>query len=85
MDKKDIAKSKHIVYVIAERCKGCGYCIEFCPQKALSKSDEINSHGYHLVRLKDNDKCTGCNMCDMVCPEFAISVMHIKQEAESRR
>ena len=86
MDKKGSIRSKHIkVNVIAERCKGCGFCIEFCPQKALIKSAEINSHGYHLVCLDDSDKCTGCNICDMICPEFAISVTHIKEEAERRR
>ena len=70
--------------IIPERCKGCDYCIEFCPQKALSKSTEINSHGYHLVNINNSNKCTGCNMCAMICPEFAIIVTPIKEEIKKQ-
>lgn len=85
MDKKGALKSKHSkVNVIAERCKGCDFCIEFCPQKALCKSTEINSNGYRIVCLDNSDKCTGCNMCGMICPEFAIIVTTIKEKAKSR-
>lgn len=88
MDSDNIDKTdpKHIqVNVIEERCKGCGFCIEFCPQKALARSDEINSRGYYVVCMNNNDKCTGCNICDMICPEFAISVVQSKEEARKRR
>ena len=68
------------ISLIAERCKGCGFCIEFCPRKALGKSTQINSHGYHIVCLNDSDKCTGCDICGMVCPEFAISVVSTGEE-----
>ena len=70
------------VKVISERCKACSFCIEFCPQKTLKKSAEINSHGYHFVCLDDSDKCSGCNVCAMICPEFAIYVTAIKEEAK---
>ena len=73
------------VIVIAERCKECGFCIEFCPPKALIKSDEINSHGYHNVCLDNSDKCTGCKICAMICPEFAIIVVPLKEELKKRR
>ena len=66
-----------------ERCKGCGYCIEFCPKKSLNQSDDINSKGYHLVSMEDGDKCTGCNICTMVCPDFAIRV--VGEESEKGR
>ena len=67
-------KSEHSqVYVIAERCKGCNFCVEFCLQHALYETTETNSKGYHIV-ASDNDKCNGCEMCSMVCPEFAIYV-----------
>ncbi len=82
---EDISSRDPDVNVIAERCKGCGFCIEFCPQKALKKSNVINSHGYYVAFLYDKDKCTGCHTCDMICPEFAISVTQDREEAKRRR
>ncbi|MCD6310107.1 MAG: 4Fe-4S binding protein [Candidatus Eremiobacteraeota bacterium] len=60
--------------ILPQRCKGCGFCIEFCPSKVLEFSDEFNSQGYHPPRLKSNSKCTYCGMCQMICPEMAIYI-----------
>jgi len=73
---------RYQVNIISERCKGCGFCIEFCPQHSLHQSNEINSKGYHTVDINDTDKCTGCDICSMICPEFAIIVTAIKEEAK---
>ena len=35
------------VYVIPERCKGCRFCIEFCPEQVLAESEGMNAKGYH--------------------------------------
>ncbi|MFC2001110.1 4Fe-4S dicluster domain-containing protein [Chloroflexota bacterium] len=80
-----IKPSHHQIRVLKERCKECGFCIEFCPQKAISKSAEINSHGYHIVGLDNSDKCTGCNICAMICPEFAITLVPTREEPKKRR
>ena len=56
----------------AERCKGCGFCVEFCPQDTLEMSDEFNSKGYHPPKVARPETCTYCDMCEIVCPEFAI-------------
>ncbi|MCP4753448.1 MAG: 4Fe-4S dicluster domain-containing protein [Proteobacteria bacterium] len=56
----------------AERCKGCGFCVEFCPKNTLAMSDEFNSKGYHPPLVADADSCTYCDLCEMICPEFAI-------------
>ena len=66
------------VIVIAERCKGCGFCIEFCPKHILYESTEINSQGYHPVGVNGSDKCTGCNICSMICPDFAIYTISVE-------
>ena len=80
---KDNRRSKSSqVNVIAERCKGCGFCIEFCPQHILHESTEINSKGYHTIRVDNNDKCTGCDICSMICPDFAISVISNKKKTK---
>ena len=63
------------VLILPERCKGCGFCIEFCPQHVLQRSTKINSKGYHPVYVADDDRCNRCDMCGMVCPDFAISVV----------
>jgi 2-oxoglutarate ferredoxin oxidoreductase subunit delta len=66
-------KAMGSIVVIAERCKGCSFCVEFCPPKALQLSDQYNSRGYHPPMLIHGDnKCTGCNICGLMCPDFAI-------------
>ena len=67
---------------MAERCKGCGFCIEFCPQHHLYESTKTNSKGYHTVDTNDTATCTGCNMCSWVCPEFAIYVESAEGESQ---
>ena len=61
--------------ILPERCKGCGFCIEFCPQHILVRSTRMNSKGYHPVSIIDDSRCTRCDMCGMICPDFAISVV----------
>jgi 2-oxoglutarate ferredoxin oxidoreductase subunit beta len=55
----------------ADKCKGCGFCVEFCPKDVLEMSDEFNSKGYHPPKVA-NDSCTYCGLCEMICPEFSI-------------
>jgi len=77
MTKVNIRSRHSQVKVIVDRCKGCGFCIEFCPRHILFQSAEINSKGYNTVSIDNSHKCTGCNICSMICPEFAISVVPI--------
>jgi 2-oxoglutarate/2-oxoacid ferredoxin oxidoreductase subunit beta len=56
----------------AERCKGCGFCVEFCPKNTLAMSTDFNSKGYHPPIVADPESCTYCDLCEMICPEFAI-------------
>lgn len=62
------------VNVIAYRCKGCKYCIEFCPTGVLAEAREFNEKGYHPPYVKGEGSCKNCNYCETVCPEFAIFV-----------
>ncbi|MCR5203756.1 MAG: 2-dehydropantoate 2-reductase [Lachnospiraceae bacterium] len=61
---------------IAEKfCKGCGYCIKYCPKKVLSAEDGLNAKGYVKVKVANVQDCIGCLSCSTVCPEAAISVI----------
>jgi len=60
---------------IAEKyCKGCGYCIKYCPKKVLCAEDTINAKGYVKVKVGAPADCIGCLSCSTVCPEAAITV-----------
>ncbi|MGA9117158.1 MAG: 4Fe-4S binding protein [Bacteroidota bacterium] len=65
-------KNRGAVVITAERCKGCGFCIEFCQQGALKFSEQYNAKGYHPPVLVSQDACTGCNVCGLMCPDFAV-------------
>jgi len=63
------------VYVIENRCKGCGFCIEFCPVGVLEFSKGINDMGAHFPNVKDESECNACRICEGICPDFAIFVI----------
>ena len=60
------------VYIIENRCKGCGLCVEFCPRNVLKISDAFNKKGYHPPEVLAPDGCVNCHYCEIICPEFAI-------------
>lgn len=56
-------------------CKGCGLCVEVCPQTIIELDpDKLTSKGYHPAMLTDETKCTACTFCALICPEVAITV-----------
>jgi 2-oxoglutarate ferredoxin oxidoreductase subunit delta len=60
------------VKVIADRCKGCGFCVEYCPKDVLVLSQGFNRKGYHPPEVVKHGECVNCNLCEMICPDFAI-------------
>ena len=63
------------IHIIKERCKGCGFCVEYCPRDVLELSEEFNLKGYHPPIAVNADACVECHLCEMLCPEFAIYVV----------
>ena len=57
-----------------ERCKGCELCIQFCPKKLITLSENLNRAGYLPSEFKETKECTGCGTCATVCPEVAREV-----------
>jgi 2-oxoglutarate ferredoxin oxidoreductase subunit delta len=60
------------VHIMKDRCKGCGFCITYCPMNVLEASEEFNTKGYHYPIVKNPDACINCGLCEMLCPDFAI-------------
>jgi 2-oxoglutarate ferredoxin oxidoreductase subunit delta len=80
----DVTKTKGprgMVFINVELCKGCGFCVEFCPAGVLAFSDEFNSKGYHPPRAIKPEACTGCDLCGLYCPDFAIFGILLKDKA----
>lgn len=71
------------IFIIDDRCKGCKFCIEFCPNDVLEESEKFNKKGYHPPVVPDPDKCIGCRLCEFLCPEFAIFIKKIDPEKSS--
>lgn len=59
---------KHLVIIHPELCKGCGLCIDACPQDVLKFHEKFNSKGYHYAYYI-GEGCTGCGVCFYACPE----------------
>lgn len=47
-------------FIAVKRCIGCGTCIEFCAQDAITLTD-----GKAVI---NHEKCVGCGRCIGVCP-----------------
>ena len=71
-DIEDIKIVKGEIHILEDRCKGCGYCIEYCPKGVLEFSTKFNTKGYHPPAVKEKDLCVNCHYCEVLCPEFAI-------------
>ncbi len=72
LDVEDIDLTHGVVHILEDRCKGCGYCIEFCPKGNLEFSKEFNKKGYHPPKVTKYGHCVHCHYCEIICPEFAI-------------
>jgi 2-oxoglutarate ferredoxin oxidoreductase subunit delta len=82
LDADDFEPPKGIVHVINDRCKGCGFCIEFCPMDVLEESEKFNAKGYHPPEVSKPEACVNCQLCELICPEFAIYVVDAKEAEE---
>ena len=65
-------QGKGTVFVRPEICKGCSFCIDFCPTDCLEFTKDFNAKGYHFPILARPADCSGCDLCGLYCPDFAI-------------
>jgi 2-oxoglutarate ferredoxin oxidoreductase subunit delta len=80
LDYDDIQVPRGEVHILEDRCKGCGYCIEFCPRGVLQFSKRFNKKGYHPPTVTKADECVNCHYCEIICPEFAIFSLEMPSE-----
>lgn len=62
------------VVITQDRCKSCGYCVQFCPRHVLEIGKEVNDKGYAYAYAVRPEDCIGCAMCAQMCPDIAIEV-----------
>ncbi|MCK4690151.1 MAG: 4Fe-4S binding protein [Candidatus Marinimicrobia bacterium] len=72
LDLGEMKVPKGEIHILKDRCKGCGFCVEYCPKDVLVVSDEFNAKGYHPPRAEYEEDCVNCGLCQLICPEYAI-------------
>jgi 2-oxoglutarate ferredoxin oxidoreductase subunit delta len=82
LDSAEIEVSRGIVCIIEERCKGCGYCIAFCPRDVLELARRYNAKGYRPPVAIKPDACVNCHYCEIICPDLAIYSIEAPAEPE---
>lgn len=81
----NLKPKKGEIHINKNRCKGCAFCVEYCPHDVLEMSQEFNIKGYHPPYVKDEDKCMYCQLCETICPEFAMFVTLKDEEEEGEK
>jgi len=63
------------VNINKDRCKGCQFCIVYCPKGLLKKPTKLNKLGVHPVIFTGEDEaCIGCGFCVIMCPDCCIEI-----------
>jgi 2-oxoglutarate ferredoxin oxidoreductase subunit delta len=70
------------LHIIKERCKGCAFCVEYCPKGVLKLSEEFNAKGYHPPEVVKPGECVNCDLCEVLCPDYAIYCLEMVEAAE---
>lgn len=83
LDANKISVPHAEVYIVRERCDGCGFCIDFCPKGVLARSEEMNEEGIYPPKVVNETKCSLCGFCRSVCPVCAIFPIEKKVSGEN--
>ena len=70
----DFWSTNYYASVSAERCSGCGTCVERCQVNAVSIDDGLGVSSVNLGR------CIGCGNCVVSCPSEAMSLLKKEKE-----
>jgi 2-oxoglutarate ferredoxin oxidoreductase subunit delta len=70
-------RDRGFLQIEVNECKGCGLCIQACPQNVIDLNEHLNHYGYRTASYAGAG-CTGCGICFMACPEpGAITVLRL--------
>jgi len=72
-------KRRIMITIDEDICKGCGLCIDVCPQKAMGFAGHMNSRGFHPAVVVDPESCTGCAQCALMCPDVCITIRRSRE------
>lgn len=68
-----INATRYLSVIDADRCSGCGTCVDRCPMDAI----QLGTSG---KAERDEASCFGCGICARFCPEEAVAL----QEGERK-
>ena len=85
LDAERVKVPRGEIHILAERCKGCGFCVEYCPNDVLVLSTKFNAKGYHPPEVVNPEACVNCGFCRMICPEFAIYTVEAVETVEEKK
>ena len=77
-EKSDLIKTLEEIFPLilkAQKCIGCGICIEICPSKAIKLEDQ--------QAWVDEEKCNKCLKCLHKCPILDYSYKDTLKKASS--
>ena len=62
-------------------CKGCGVCIEACPEDIIEYAGTFNHRGVRPTQLVPDGlvRCSACGNCAVVCPDSAVTVDNLRK------
>ncbi len=74
LDADEIEVPRGDIHIVESQCKGCGFCVEYCPRDVLELASGYNLKGYHPAVVVNEAECVNCQLCEIICPEFSIFV-----------
>jgi len=80
---RDTSNKRFEVEVLSRFCKGCGLCVEVCPQEKLYINPRPDAQGVLKAMVRGSVDCTGCLRCATICPDAAIEIYTAVQLASS--
>ena len=84
-EEQAVKKGKGTVFVRVEICKGCSFCIDFCPTHCLEFSHELQQEGVPLPGAGSPPRSAPVATCaGLYCPDFAIFGIRFKDLEASR-